>query len=178
MGMNVVVIDKLYMCGTCWRWNGTCFIRRHVVSIPFGHTQREADGFGEKNWIYRGQSKCIAFYSRDITSHKIWITSVQQCILFKGDKRRDIDLEFALNTPNITVWPTHSHPYLSWLEWWIPSYFSGLRGPFSITKKKSLNCVFDFIVYFYKFYGSIMDASNLNITNQFHPLLFRKILLS
>lgn len=141
-----IVIDKLYMCGTRWRLNATCFIRRYVMSIPFGHTQREADGFGEKNWIYRGQSKCITFCSKDLIIHNIWITCAQQCILFKGDKRRDIDLEFAWNIPNITVWPAHSHPYLLWLTF-LDAWTIFIRKKRE-KKKKNLNFVFDFIMFF------------------------------
>lgn len=151
------------MCGTCWRLNATFFIRRYVVSIPFGYTQRKADGFGEKNWIHRGQSKCVSFYKALINN--TFITCVQQCILFKGDKRRDIDLEFALNIPNISVTSSFSSLFVMTKVWWIPPSFSVLRGPF-LFKKKNLNFVFDFIVYFYKCYHSAMEpwlnASNLH----------------
>lgn len=146
------------------------------MSIPFGHTQWEADGFGEKNWIYRGQSKCITFYYQDLIIHNIWITIVQQCVLFKGDKRRDIDLEFSLNIPSITVWQAHSHPYLSWLK------CDGFHPPF-------LDCVDHFYIYKKKTWILCLSLLCINvmvqpvthmikIANQFYPLLFCKILVS
>ena len=70
MGINVVVIDKLYVRYVLT--NATHFILRYVVSIPFGYTQRETDGFGEKNWIYRGQSKYTTFRSKELTIHNIF----------------------------------------------------------------------------------------------------------
>lgn len=131
-------------------------ILRYVVSIPFGHTQREADGVGEKNRIYRGQSKCITWYSKNNLFYNNCVTNAQKCVLSIGDKRRNVDLESVLNVPSIPVLPAHFRPHLLWLkcDGFHPPFLERV-GHFYI---KYPDFVFAFMMYLYECYGSALDA--------------------